>query len=250
MALNDLITENQIKPPRIVLYGPPKMGKSTFASQMPNPICLDFENGLDAIKMKRVDCRNNYDKAIETITLLHSEEHDFQTIAVDSADWLESALFDKLCKQYNRPSILDNSKGSEFAFGRGMNIAVNEFSMFLQGLTSLRDNKGMATIIIAHDSIKQFDDPLADSYDQHNIKLSKHLAAKLTEWADCLLFVRDKPIIKDDGDKKRQAGSIRTLYTQPVGGAIAGNRYGLPPELSFSWDKFIEAFNATLNKGE
>lgn len=246
MPLNDLITENQIKPPRIVLYGPPKMGKSTFAAQMPNPIFLDFENGLDAIKAKRVDCRDNYDRAIDVITMLHQEQHDYASVAVDSADWLESALFAKLCKQYNRPSILDNSKGSEFAYGRGISLALNEFSMFLQGLTSLRDTKNMATIIIAHDQIKQFDDPMSDSYDQHNIKLNKNLAAKLTEWADCLLFVRDKPIVKDDGEKSRNIAKVRTLYTQPVGGVIAGNRYNLPAEMPFSWENFINAFNQSI----
>lgn len=238
-----MVTDSQIKPPRIVLYGPPKMGKSTFAAQMPNPIFIDFENGLDAIKAKRIDCRGDFNKAIDVITKLHEEDHDYQSVAIDSADWLETALFDKLCKQYNRPSILDNTKGSEFSYGRGINLATNEFDMFLQGLTSLRDNKGMATIIIAHDQIKQFDDPLADSYDQHNIKLNKNLAAKLTEWADCLLFVRDKPIVKNDGDKIRNIGKVRTLYAQAVGGVIAGNRYNLPAEMPFTWNDFITNFN-------
>lgn len=45
-------------PNSILIYGPPKVGKTDFASQLPNSILLDLENGSDfvsAMKMKVSD---------------------------------------------------------------------------------------------------------------------------------------------------------------------------------------------------
>src|SRR4029078_13367683 len=37
------------RPPRLLVYGTPGIGKSTFGSQAPNPIFLPTEDGLDEI---------------------------------------------------------------------------------------------------------------------------------------------------------------------------------------------------------
>ena len=38
------------KPPRLLVYGTPAIGKTTFASQAPAPIFLQLEDGAGALK--------------------------------------------------------------------------------------------------------------------------------------------------------------------------------------------------------
>ena len=39
----------RIKAPKVVVYGGPKIGKSTFCAQIPGAIVIDIEGGLDAL---------------------------------------------------------------------------------------------------------------------------------------------------------------------------------------------------------
>jgi ABC-type iron transport system FetAB ATPase subunit len=40
------ISKNVAKPPRIAIYGPPGIGKTTFAAGAPNPVFILTEDGL------------------------------------------------------------------------------------------------------------------------------------------------------------------------------------------------------------
>ncbi len=41
-------------PPRILMHGLPKVGKSTFASQLPNPVFLPTEDGLNGLDVQAI----------------------------------------------------------------------------------------------------------------------------------------------------------------------------------------------------
>jgi hypothetical protein len=49
------IVQTQKQPPRIVIYGPPKIGKSTLGSHAPAPIYLCAEDGVDNIPVPKID---------------------------------------------------------------------------------------------------------------------------------------------------------------------------------------------------
>jgi len=48
--LTEIQPTTEAKPPRLVIYGPNKIGKSSFAAQSPNNIFFDIEHGLDGIE--------------------------------------------------------------------------------------------------------------------------------------------------------------------------------------------------------
>jgi hypothetical protein len=131
--------------------------------------------------------------------------------------------------------------------------AVNLRKQLFDGLTALRNDKGMAVLLIAHDQVKRYDNPLTDSYDRHMLKLHAKSAAILTEWSDCLLFANQDVYIdaKDVGFKKKvtkgRAGD-RVLHTVESPAFMAGNRYGLPPELPFSWAAFNDAMTNAISE--
>jgi hypothetical protein len=246
--LGQLKSSKDEKPPRIVLYGPGGVGKSTFAANAPDTIFFDVEGGLDGIESVKHRC-TQWQDVLDGITALHDQSHEFKTAAVDSIDWMESLIHKAVAKAEGKDNI------EEIGYGKGYKMALDYWSQFLQGMTSLRDNKGMTIILIAHDQIKRFDDPTGSGYDRHSLKLHDKAGAMVFEWADAVLFAKQKAaVIKEEvgfNQKKGKAvGLGRALYTEDSPAYMAKHRasLSLPPEIPFSWDDFIS--NIGQKKGK
>src|SRR5210317_531519 len=95
----------QPKPPRVLLYGVEGIGKSTFGSEAPKPIFIQTEDGLDEIDCDRFPLATKFGDVIEALKTLTSEKHNYETVVIDSLDWLERLVWDRLCEQYAVPSI-------------------------------------------------------------------------------------------------------------------------------------------------
>ena len=76
-------------PPRTLIYGEHKLGKSTFASQAPAPIFIQTEDGLDAIDAKAFPLCKKWGDILEAVATLYQEQHEFKTLVIDSMDWAE-----------------------------------------------------------------------------------------------------------------------------------------------------------------
>src|SRR6185312_11985274 len=92
--LKSLKPTRLMKPPRIILYGTPKVGKTTFASNIKGAIFLDVEGGTGNLPVTRIerDRLDNYTDVMACLNALLSQEHDFGTLVIDSADFLEKVL--------------------------------------------------------------------------------------------------------------------------------------------------------------
>lgn len=226
-------------PPRIVLYGPGGVGKSTFAANAPDTIFFDIENGLDGIECAKIRC-TEWQDILDGISALHEQKHEYKTLAVDSIDWMEGLIHKAVAKADGKENI------EEIGYGRGYKLALDYWTQFLQGMTSLRDNKGMTIILIGHDHIKRFDDPTGSGYDRHQLKLHAAAAAMVFEWADAVLFAKQKAaVVKEDVGFKQKKGKAvslgRVVYTEDSPAYMAKHRasLSLPPEIPFGWDDFI-----------
>jgi len=244
--LEKLVTRPTARPPRVVLYGTSGVGKSTFGASAPSPIFIDTEDGLDQLDVNRIRCRK-LDTAMGVLRSLYKEEHDYKTVVIDSIDWLERLIFDQVVIDYNRdPSRKkDISSIEEIAYAKGYVFAIEHWSTLLNALTSLRNDKGLNIILLGHDMIKRYDDPMTDSYERHQLKLHQRSAALITEWSDCLLFANHKVYVNKEEvgfqkEIKRGMGGGRVIYTVEKPSFIAKNRYNLPEELPLSWESVSE----------
>jgi hypothetical protein len=95
----------QPKPPRVLLYGVEGIGKSTFGSEAPKPIFIQTEDGLDEIECDRFPLAEKFDDCVAALKSLRNENHDYESVVIDSLDWLERLVWDKLCVQYGVDSI-------------------------------------------------------------------------------------------------------------------------------------------------
>ena len=153
--LSQIERGRQPLPPRLILYGTEGIGKSTFASHAPKPIFVPTEDGLSEIDCERFPLAKTVDDVLTALAELHVEKHDYQTVAVDSLDWLERLIFDDLCRQYNVPSIEKVDGG----YARGYTLALTHWRKILDALNRLRTDRGMVVLCIAHAKVEKFEDP-------------------------------------------------------------------------------------------
>ena len=242
-------------PPRLLIYGTEGIGKSTFGSQAPKPIFVQTEDGLDELDCDKFPLATNYDDVLTALTELKTQQHDYESIVIDSLDWLERLIWDKLCAQNGVNSIEKVDGG----YARGYTHALTYWREIIDQLNVLRSGRGMVMVMIAHSKVERFEDPESSPYDRYSPRLNKHAAALVSEWSDAVLFATRKirTQSEDAGFNRKRTiahaigkdGGERILRC--VGGptCVAKNRYGITDELPLSWAAFIHALSNNQPQG-
>jgi AAA domain len=235
------------KPQKIVLYSVQGLGKNTFASTFNKPIILPTEDGGGAIDVPTFPMLKSITDVEAAINTLHGE-HDFKTVILDTADWLEPIVWAQTCAIHGQESI------EAFGYGKGYIEADSSWRFVMGGLDSLRLTKGMTIIVLAHAEVKNYHSPEVDPYDRYQIKLHKRAFGLWQEWADMVLFANYKTHIEKseagfNKEVKRGAGSgERVIYTEERPAYLAKNRWGLAPEIYIGQDKTWSAFHKALSE--
>jgi hypothetical protein len=236
-------------PPRILLYGTEGIGKSTFAAQAPNPIFISTEDGLGEINCASFPLAKKFTDVETYLSALAMEPHEYQTVVIDSCDWLEQLIWDVLC-QISHVSTIEKVDGG---YGKGYTAALGYWRQFCDALEALRTQRNMAVILIAHAKVERFEDPESSAYDRYAPRLHKHATALLTEWSDAVLFATRKFRTESEdvgfGRERTIAvglgkdGGERIIRTVGGPSCVAKNRYNLPYEMTLSWDAFVNALH-------
>ena len=235
------IRKNQsLSAPRIMVYGVEGIGKSTFCASAPSPIYILTEDGLGSLKVDHFPLATSYQDVMDAIATLYNEKHNFETVVIDSLDWLEAIIQREIEKKYD---------AKDLAYGKGALIAAERWREILDGLNALRNDKGMVVILLAHTTIKRFDSPEVEPYDRYQPKLQERSNAVVREWCDALLFANYKTIVKKDDVGFNQTNNRgistgeRLLFTSERPAYMAKNRYNMPESIPLSWDAFAEAIS-------
>jgi len=242
IALNTLRKKIETAPPFMVIYGVEGIGKTNLAAKTPSPVFLCAEEGLDGITdmegeaPQSWDISNSFDDALDAIGVLYSEDHAFKTCIIDTADHLEPLIHQKVADDKNVGSIED------IGYGKGYVEALSYWRTLYGGLNSLRHERGMNVIIVAHTMIKRFDSPETDPYDRYMIKLHEKASALLRETASIVAFCNYMVSIRqsDAGFNKKVArgvgGGQRFIHFEERPAFQAKNRYGLPEKMEMKKD--------------
>lgn len=230
------------KPYLLVLHGPPGVGKSTFASQMPTPIFLGAEDGTSNLDTSRVHL-NSFDELTSVLGELTTEAHQYRTLVVDSLDWLEPIIWKKVCTIHQVEHI------EMIGYGKGYQFAMSLWGDVIHKLDALRSDRGMNIVAIAHSHIKNISDPSTNqSYDRFTLKLNERASALWREYAECVLFCTYDTVVKEDknGKTKAYSNGERIMFTEWRPGMDAKNRYNLPFKMALSFSEFHAHAQATL----
>ncbi len=236
-------------PPRIVMYAGEKFGKSSWAAHSWNPVFLmtKGETGLiPLIESGRVPAVAHFPTDFQrwedlknAVGELRDGQHDYRTLVLDTGNGAEQLCTSSVCDD----SFMGHW-GDYASFGRGDAMAAKEWVKFLDLLDSVRIKRRMAVIILHHAKVKTFSDPAGKSWDQWRPEAVEKLWSSTHKWADVILFGGFKTTVTKD---EKATGESRYIRSDASGAVVAGNRYGLPTELTAKpgaenlWKVFADA---------
>ena len=259
--LKSVTCEVRCLPPRILLLGLPKVGKTTWAASAPGAILLPIkgEEGADEMRCAKFPTAQSYEDVCSALNALTKEQHDYQFVVIDSASALERLIWERACEIGCEGKTY--KKIDDFGFGKGYSVAKTVWVDFINRLDVLRNTRRMGSILIGHVAPRTFDDPLSAPYDEwvfnvHTTDKGGGARDLLTQWADCILFAREKAYTKNvdtekDPDFKGIGSGERVLLTQKRPGHPGGGRnvYGrLPYELPLNFQAWMNAVSAEMSK--
>lgn len=233
--LNQIQKGRATQPRRVLLYGVHGVGKSTFGAMAEKPIFIQTEEGLNDIETDRFPLATKYGHVVNALSALFTEEHEYQTVVIDSLDWLERLIWADVCAKRGVESIED------IGYAKGYIFALSQWREVLSGLDALRNERGMQVVAIAHAAIEKFANPETDSYDRYIPRLQKQASALVQEWADEVLFATYKVHTKTTSegfDRKRTQGigtGERIIRTTERPAHVAKNRLNLPDEFPLDY---------------
>ena len=239
--LGSVVRGRITKPVLTLCYGPEKIGKSSFAAGAPNVIFLGSEDGTAQLDVARYPQARSWEDLLFAVDDLLQSPHDYQSVAVDTADWFDPYCHDYVCRMNGWANI--EAPG----FGKGLSAANEEWRALLRKFEVLRERRKMNVILLAHTQVKTFKNPNGEDYDRYELKMTAKTAGLLKEWVDDCLFTNYETHVIEEkskrGGKKTRAVSdgARYLFTERSVSFDAGNRHSLPEKMPLSWDEYYTA---------
>jgi len=224
-------------PPRIILSGPEGIGKSTFAAGAPNPLFIAQERGLTGLDhVERIEPAN-FGETLAMVDELQSGKVEYQTLVIDTIDWLERSIHQFICERDSKSGIED------YGYGKGYKVAEQELVLLLNKIDALRSSKKVGIILLSHVHIRTFTDPAGEAWDRYEMKGHKGFTGILREWPDaCLFAVYEVFKQKERGEQRERAiAGERVIRTQWSPGWDAKNRLSLPDTIPLDYAEFAAA---------
>ena len=238
--LDKIETGMQQAPRRVMVYGVHGIGKSTFGSMARSPIFIQTEDGLGTIDCHRFPLAKDFGDVMVALADLYTEDHSYETLVIDSLDWLERLIYADVCRERGVDAIED------IGFAKGYSFALTQWRQVLDGLDGLRRDRGMAVVLLAHAKIERFENPETDTYDRFVPRLHKHASALVQEWSDEVLFACYKVHTKvtDEGFGRQKARGLgtgeRIMRTAERPAHVAKYRLNLPEDLPLDWNAYAQ----------
>ena len=256
-VLEKITTEVASRPSAMFIMGPPGIGKSTLAGNIPGIVVQPFgredtwsllkQAGAVPTDLPVLPRATKWLDLMMNLNALATEEHAYKGIAIDTATCAES-----LCHEHVTDSQFGGSWDSFMAYHKGYEIAANsDWTDLLDKLDALRD-KGMSVVLLGHTRVAPFKNPEGEDYDRFQPDLHKKTAAALTRWADAVLFANYYTEVEDG---KGKGGKSRVGCTEYRPAVDAQDRLGLPPVLDMgsngteAWANLVGAIKEARSNG-
>lgn len=215
------------------LYGPGKIGKTTFGSQMPKPLLLAFEKGYNAIPNIQAADVSTWSEMKQILRQLKRPEvkQRYQSIIVDTIDIAAAACQKYIIDQNNVDTL------NQIPYGQGWVQVKRELESTFRAVTQL----GYAVLFISHDKDKTFKRQDGTEYNQIVPTLSNSYNEIIKNMVDIYGYAH---LVIKEGVPGR-ALTLRSLD----GTVDCGSRFRyMQPEISFSYNSLVNALNQSIDR--
>jgi len=234
-ALEPSKISRDLKGKFLLIYGQPKTGKSTFGSQLPRALFMNFEQGTNALAGIKSQPILRWTDAKKVLTQLRKPQAKeiFDTIVVDTASIAWQLCEKYICQRENVESIRD------VPWGQGWNMLKQEFSEFWREITLL----GFGILFIAHSKDKPTEMRNEDGEAITAVcpDLPNQCYTIINSIVDIIGYLQVQ--MNPDGT------SERFLYTRSTPTVFAGSRYQyLAPKIKFGYQELVDAIGDAIDK--
>lgn len=212
------------------IYGAPKTGKTTLATQMPGALLLAFEAGYNALPGVMAQDVTTWGEMKQVYRELKKPEvkETFKAVIIDTIDIAAEKCQKYVCQQNG----IDNL--SDLGYGKGWTAYKQEFNEVFRGLAQL----GYAVFFIGHDKEVQ----VGEGSDAKTIirpALSNTTKTVIAGMADIYGYAHQT---------KANAMSVLTLRSAD-GSIECGGRFKyLPVEIEMNYDNLANAVQEAIDK--
>jgi hypothetical protein len=249
--LESLVMEQApVLPPKVMIYGPPGIGKSTFGAAGPKPIFLQTEDGLAGIRAPCFPLAKSVGVVSEYLQCLIDDPHDYRSLVLDSTSGMELLLKKQVLLETGAPNL--NLVGK---WGLGYTMVAEKWEQIISILDVLRIQREMLILIVAHAEIDNAEDAEFGTFDRWAPKISKKARGQLVEWCDLVGYATRRMVLRSvDNGKTTIAAGIgpdggdRILNVCGSPAILAKNRYGLTGELPLAWEPLYQAFSQRVSE--
>lgn len=226
----------KLKPLALILHAPHGIGKSTFATEAPNPIYIgDEENDeLDVDRFPKIREWHEFEDQLKTLL---EDDHDYKTVVIDTMDGMQQ-LAERLIlsNPKEKAKSLNQACGG---YGNGPAMMANMFiGIRDKYLKPLREKKGMNIVILCHSAkVKHEEAMTLTSYDHYETALHKKVKPVFEDWVSAILFANYYLVRAETTSGKEYAESadgMRMIYTEERPSHVAKNRFNFPYEIEFN----------------
>lgn len=219
----------------ITLVGAPGTGKTSTAATFPSPFMIrtqgedvphDTVNVPDSIGVT-----DSVKSLWEQLTALLQDEHEYQTLIIDSITGLETLFIQDVLAHDPKSKGINQALGG---WGAGASAVAAQHMRVRKAVEMLRTRRGMNTVFLAHADITRIDPPDSEGYNQYTLRLANKSVAPYVDSVDLVGYLKQATILKGDDDERKRAITtgeiVMTSYLNPA--YISKNRLGIKSDIT------------------
>lgn len=234
MSIMEKILTPDKKPSSLswIIFGKPKVGKTTLACQWPKPLLIDIEGGTAFVAVPQFPLKKLVQEKGNCLNLLRElyaelskAPGQFETVIFDTAD----ELFEMIAAPHKKEGTIPL---------KAYQVIYEEFTKVIESFKSL----GVDVILTAHE--KQIVDEDSGTIKETTVALSGKLAAKTGGKVDEIIYltVRMMPIEGSEEFRQARYAVCHPTAHKTLGMIQAGDRSGVLP--AYIVDPTYEALSA------
>ena len=218
------------------IYGPPKVGKTTLATQMPGALLLAFERGYNALPGVMAQDVNTWGEMKQIYRELKKPEVQavYKTIVVDTVD-----LAATLCQKYICSQLGIDNMGDGGWSTNSWDKYKKEFEDIFRGLTMM----GYAVVFISHSKTGTDKDQTGKEIGFTKPTTQSSALQIIENMADIYAYARQ--YVDADGTEKR----VLTLRSPAGSGISCGGRFKyIASEVPLSYESLTKALTDAIDQ--
>ena len=239
-----IVSGKTFPPQRRVLYGPPGVGKSTFACAEPGALALDYERGLEHIGVDRVTAPATWDESLALIREACAGPGSHKSVVIDTVDKLEEQLAKRICQDGIDGKKLPTL--AHYGYHAGFRVLEARWRELLFELECAAAH-GRSVTLVAHVKRESVKDPMLGDYAKWIAAIHRDCWTATFRWADAGLFATYETGLSDG---RAITTGQRQLHTVSGTGFDAKHRPNISPVLPLSWEAYDHAVQGSRRLAE